>query len=87
MAVNVAGLPLKVTPFAPVKLYPVMVTPVPTVPLVGEKQWISGLMVKLAALVAAPIVLVTRMCEESLSQRQQSSPTVHRAASSRTTLI
>jgi len=38
MAVNVAGLPLKVTPFAPVKLYPVMVTAVPTVPLVGEKQ-------------------------------------------------
>jgi hypothetical protein len=57
--VNVAAVPLKVTFVAPVKLVPVMVTAVPSVPLVGEKEAIWGVTMKLVELVAAPTVLVT----------------------------
>ena len=56
--VNVAAVPLKVTLVAPVKLYPVMDTAVPTDPLVGENDVILGFTVKLVELVALPAVLV-----------------------------
>ncbi len=39
---NVAAVPLKVTPVAPVKLVPVIVTVVPTGPKVGENEVIVG---------------------------------------------
>ena len=55
---NAAGVPLKVTLVAPVKLYPVMVTAVPTDPLVGENDMILGFTVKAVELVTLPTVLV-----------------------------
>lgn len=59
--VNVALVPLKRTPVAPVKPVPVMVTLVPTAPLVGEKLVIVGpaVGVKVPALVAVPPAVVT----------------------------
>jgi len=51
-------VPLKVTLVALVKAVPVIVTAVPSDPLVGEKEAISGFTVKLAELVAVPTVLV-----------------------------
>src|SRR5204863_1509538 len=52
----------KVTAVAPVKLVPVMVTTVPTGPLVGVNELIVGgevVTVKLLALVAVPAVVLT----------------------------
>ena len=53
---KVAPVPLNVTEVAPVKLVPVIVTLVPTGPLVGLKLLIkgAGMTVKLLALVAVP---------------------------------
>ena len=59
MTVNEAALPLNLTAVAPVKLAPVIVTTVPTGPLVGEKLVIRGPTVKLPALVAVPPGVVT----------------------------
>ena len=58
---KLAALPLKRTALAPVKFVPVIVTPVPTGPLVGVKLAIvgAGITVKLAALVAVPPGVVT----------------------------
>ena len=52
---------LKVTPVAPMKLVPLMVTLVPTGPLAGVKLVIVGglMTVKLPALVAVPPGVVT----------------------------
>ena len=52
----VAAVPLKVTAVAPVRLVPVIVTLVPTGPLVGLKPVMVGepMTVKLLALVAVP---------------------------------
>ena len=63
--VNVAGVPLNagvgssVRLVAPVKLYPVMVTAVPSVPRVGEKPVILGFTMRVAELAALPIALAT----------------------------
>ena len=59
--VKLAAVPLKVTAVAPVKLVPVMVTWVPTGPLVGLKDVIVGgtVTVKLMPLVAVPPGVVT----------------------------
>jgi hypothetical protein len=57
--VNEAKVPLNATDVAPVKLAPVIVTAVPTGPLVGEKLVIHGPTVKLVALVAVPAGVVT----------------------------
>ena len=53
--------PLKVTAVAPVKFVPLMVTLVPSGPVVGEKLVIEGALttVKLFALVAVPPGVVT----------------------------
>ena len=58
---KLALLPLKVTAVAPVKFVPLIVTPAPTVPLVGVKLAIVGELgtVKLLALVAVPPGVVT----------------------------
>ena len=57
----VALVPLNFTAVAPVKFAPVIVTLVPTGPLVGEKLVIEGggITVKLLALVAVPPTVVT----------------------------
>jgi hypothetical protein len=59
----VALVPLNSTEVAPVRLVPVMVTLVPTGPLVGEKLVMVGepITVKLLALVAVPPGVVTAM--------------------------
>jgi hypothetical protein len=58
--VNVAVVPLNFTPVTPVKLDPVMVTAVPTGPMVGENDVITGSpMTKLAALTPVLIGVVT----------------------------
>src|SRR3989442_1705909 len=65
--VKVAVVPLKVTAVAPVKLVPLIVTVVPTGPLVGVKELIVGgdvVTVKLLALVAVPAEVVTLMSPE-----------------------
>ena len=57
-----AAVPLNLTADAPVKFVPLIVTLVPTGPLVGVKLVIVGalaLTVKLAALVAVPAGVVT----------------------------
>jgi hypothetical protein len=54
-----AARPPKVTFVAPVKLVPVIVTVVPTVPLVGVKLLIPGLTLKFEALVAVPPAFTT----------------------------
>ena len=59
--VKTAGIPLNVTAVAPVKPPPLMVTSVPTGPLVGVKLLTFGSTVKLAALVAVPPGVVTEM--------------------------
>ncbi len=61
VTVNVAEVPLNVTAVAPVKFVPLIVTLVPTSPLVGEKVVIVGWLttVKLLALVAVPPGVVT----------------------------
>src|SRR5437879_9640060 len=63
VAVKLALVPLKVTAVAPVKFVPVIVTGVPTGPLVGTKLVIVGglttVTVKLVALVAVPPGVVT----------------------------
>ncbi len=58
---NEAALPLNLTTVVPVKLDPVMVTVVPTGPLVGVKLVIvgGGITVKVSVLVAVPPGLVT----------------------------
>lgn len=56
---KVALTPLKLTAVVPVKLAPVIVTDVPTVPLVGKKLVIVGLTPKLLVLVAVPSGVVT----------------------------
>src|SRR5439155_13323170 len=62
--VKLAAVPLKRTAVAPVKLVPVMVTEVPTGPLVGLKELMLGgaggvVTVKLLALVAVPPGVLT----------------------------
>jgi hypothetical protein len=62
LTVKLALVPLKVTAVVPVKFVPLIVTLVPTVPLVGEKFVIVGALavtVKLLALVAVPSDVVT----------------------------
>jgi hypothetical protein len=63
LTVNVVALaPLNLTAVAPVRFVPVIVTDAPTAPLAGEKVVIVGadaLTVKLDALIAAPIGVVT----------------------------
>lgn len=61
---NVALAPLKLTLVAPVKFAPVIVTLVPTVPLIGKKLVIVGgkVTVKLLVLVAVPSGVVTLIC-------------------------
>ena len=61
MTVKVALAPLNATAVVPVKLVPLMVTLVPTGPLVGVKSVIVGglITVKLLALVAVPPGVVT----------------------------
>ena len=60
---KLADVPLNLTPFTPVKWFPLIVTEVPTPPLDGEKLLIVGavalLTVKLDALVAVPAGVVT----------------------------
>lgn len=55
----VAATPPKVTFVAPVKLLPVMVTEVPTGPLVGEKLLIFGITRNLVMLERMPLGVVT----------------------------
>ena len=55
----VALVPLNRTAVTPVKVVPVIVTTVPTSPLVGVKLVIVGDTVKLVALVAVPPGVVT----------------------------
>ena len=50
---------MKLTAVAPVRLVPVIVTLLPTSPLVGVKLAIAGRTAKLAALVAVPPAVVT----------------------------
>ena len=59
----VAAVPLKETALVPVKPLPLMVTFVPTGPLVGVNEVIPGptMTVKSVALVAVPAALVTLM--------------------------
>jgi hypothetical protein len=60
--VKLAALPLNATAVAPVKFVPLIVTLLPTAPLVGVKLVIVGalaLTVKLLALVAVPPDAVT----------------------------
>ena len=63
LKVMVAATPLKkVTLVAPLRLFPLMVTEVPTGPLVGVNELIVGgdvVTVKLLALVAVPAVVLT----------------------------
>lgn len=54
-----AAVPLKLTPVAPVKAVPVMVTESPTFPLVGAKAVSVGVTLKFPALVAVPFGVVT----------------------------
>jgi hypothetical protein len=63
LVVNVAVTPLNFTSVTPVRFVPVMVTLVPTGPLVGVKDVIVGpaTTVKSVALAAAPPVVVTCM--------------------------
>ena len=51
--------PLNFTAVAPVKFRPLIVTTLPTGPLVGAKLAIVGAMMKLLALVAVPADVVT----------------------------
>ena len=59
--VKLAAVPLNVTDVAPVKLVPLMITLIPTAPLVGEKLVIVGGVptVKAFALMAVPEIVVT----------------------------
>ena len=58
---KVASLPLNLSEFVPVKCVPAIVTIVPTLPLVGEKEVISGRnrTLKLLELVVEPIGVAT----------------------------
>ena len=55
----VAATPPNVTLLAPVKLVPVIVTVVPTAPLIGVKLLIPGLTLKFELLVAVPPAFTT----------------------------
>ena len=59
VTVNVALTPLNATAVAPVKLVPLIVTLIPTAPLVGAKLVIFGSTTKEVALVAVPPGAVT----------------------------
>ena len=64
MTVKLAAAPLKATDVALLKLVPVITTPVPTVPVVGEKLVMVGgalTTVKLLALVPVPPGVVTEI--------------------------
>ena len=64
MTVKLAVVPLKATLVAPLKLVPLIVTLVPTGPLLGLKELIVGgetVTVKLLLLVAVPAGVVTVM--------------------------
>ena len=56
---KLAALPLNVTAVARVKFVPLIVTLVPTGPLIGVKLVIAGATQKLAALAAVPPAVVT----------------------------
>ena len=56
---KLAALPLNVTAAAPVKFVPLIVTLVPTDPLIGVKLVIAGATQKLAALAAVPPAVIT----------------------------
>ena len=59
VTVKVAAVPLNVTADAPVKFAPLIVTLVPITPLAGATLVIRGATVKLVALVAVPLGVVT----------------------------
>ena len=59
--VKVADMLPNLTAVAPVKLVPVMVTAVPRMPLLGEKEVITGTSVKICTLVTLPVELVTEI--------------------------
>ena len=59
LTVNTAGVPLNVTLVAPVKLSPVIVTLLPTLPEVGEKLSIDGATVKVVVLLVVAAGVVT----------------------------
>ena len=59
--VNAEVTPPKVTLVAPVKVVPLMITSVPTLPLVGVKLVILGATVNVAELVADPPAVVTEI--------------------------
>jgi hypothetical protein len=61
LTVKLADLLLNLTVVAPVKLAPVIVTTVPTGPVLGEKVVIHGATVKLEVLVTVPAGVVTLM--------------------------
>jgi hypothetical protein len=58
LTLNVAETPLNVTLVAPVKLVPVIVTEVPTGPLVGLKLVMAGVTVNVPELDAVPPAVV-----------------------------
>ena len=62
--VKVAGVPLKVTLVAWVKLYPSMVTGAPTSPLRAERSVIVGVTMKFWELVALPTVVIADPLEQ-----------------------
>lgn len=55
LTVNVATLPPKKTPLAPVKFVPVIVTPVPAGPLAGVKDTMAGVTVKRVVVFKGPL--------------------------------
>jgi hypothetical protein len=54
LTVNVATLPPNETAVAPVKFVPVIVTPVPTAPIVGAKEVMAGVTVKRVVVTKGP---------------------------------
>ena len=72
-AVTIIGIPARVTPVAPVKFVPVMVTVCPTARLAGENPEIAGtkppggVTVKLVALVAIPSRFATVIHQRATS--------------------
>jgi hypothetical protein len=61
LTVNVAALPLNETAVAPVKVVPLIVTPVPAGPEVGAKEVMAGVTVKRVVVTKGPLGVVTVM--------------------------
>src|SRR5689334_7649816 len=55
LTVNVAALPPNETAVAPVKFVPVIVTPVPTAPIIGAKEVMAGVTVKRVVVKIGPL--------------------------------